>query len=87
MFFRREKPHQPTFDERVANLKQLGFDTQSAAGGKVLVTRKGFGAMVEHKGESNLQLGKAGLMVGNEIAELVNAVASLCRAWIGLRPA
>ncbi|MBV9400549.1 MAG: hypothetical protein JO062_21405 [Bryobacterales bacterium] len=73
MFFRREKPHQSTFEERIANLKQFGFTTQSAPAGQVLVTRKGFGALVEHKGEGNLKLGKAGLIAGAEIAELVNA--------------
>jgi hypothetical protein len=73
MFFKREKPHQPTFDERIANLKQFQFASQNAPGGKVKVTRGGYGALVEHKGDANLQLGKAGLLVGDEIAELVNA--------------
>jgi hypothetical protein len=73
MFFRREKPHQMSFEERIENLKQLGFASQSTQGGKELVTRKGYGAFVEHKGDANLKLGKAGLMVGSEVAELVNA--------------
>ena len=73
MFFRREKPHQWTFDERSANLTKLGFDAQASAAGKVRVTRRGYGAMLEDLGEGQVKLGKAGLLVGEEIAELVNA--------------
>jgi hypothetical protein len=73
MFFRREKPHQWTFEERIANLKQLGFETQSLSGGKVKVIRKGYGAIVESLGNGEVKLGKAGLLANNEIAELVNA--------------
>lgn len=73
MFFRREKPHQWTFEERIASLKQLGFETQTLSSGKVRATRKGYGALVTSAGDGNLKLGKAGLIVGNDIAELVNA--------------
>jgi hypothetical protein len=73
MFFRREKPHQWTFDERIANLKQFGFEAQSRSGGKVRVTRKGYGAVVEDLSAGNVKIGKAGLLAGEEIAELVNA--------------
>lgn len=73
MFFRREKPRVWTFDERIASLRQLGFESQPVSTGKVKVTRKGYGAMVETTGGGDLKLGKAGLTVGNDIAELVNA--------------
>src|SRR5690349_11627662 len=73
MFFRREKPHQWTFEERSANLRQLGFETRASSASKVLVTRRGYGAMLERLGEGQVKLGKAGLLVGDEIAELVNA--------------
>ena len=73
MFFRRQKPHQWTFEERIANLKQFGFETQSLAGGKVRVTRKGYGATVANSGDTNIKISKAGLLVDGEIAELVNA--------------
>lgn len=72
MFFRREKPHQWTFAERIDHLKQNGFQTQELGPGKVRVTRQGYGAMVEEIAPGNLRLGKAGLMMGDEIAELVN---------------
>src|SRR5690242_1770239 len=73
MFFRREKPHQWTFEERIANLKQSGFDAQPATAGKVRATRGGYGAMLESLGDGQIKLGKAGLLAGGEIAELVNA--------------
>ncbi|HYK58297.1 MAG TPA: hypothetical protein VEV85_02600 [Bryobacteraceae bacterium] len=73
MFFRREKPHQWTFDERIANLKQLNFEAQALGPGKARVTRNGYGAIVEEIAPGNIKIGMAGLMVNGEIAELVNA--------------
>jgi hypothetical protein len=73
MFFRREKPHQWTFDERIANLKQFGIESQSISPGKVKVTRQGCGALVESVADGEVKLGKVGLLVNGEIAELVNA--------------
>lgn len=72
MFFRNAKPHQWTFAERVANLKQFGFDSAPESAGQTRVTRGGFGAMVEDLGGGKVALGKAGMLVGNEIAVLVN---------------
>src|SRR5256885_13216423 len=72
MFFRREKPHVPTFDERIASLKQSGFETRPASGQGVLGTRGGCGAIVTPKGDT-VVIGKVGLMVGDEIATLVHA--------------
>jgi hypothetical protein len=73
MFFRREKPHQPTFDERIEQLKRNGFEARALAPGKCLVTRQGYGAIVEEIAPGNIRLDKEGLMAGDEIAELVNA--------------
>lgn len=72
MFFRHAKPHQWTFDERVANLKQFGFDSKPEGAGKTRVTRGGFGATVEDLGQGKVAMDKAGMLVGNEIAILVN---------------
>ncbi len=71
MFFRHEKPHQPTFEERLTGLKQFRFDVQRQGGG-ALVTRDGCGATVEDLGEGKVKVGKAGVMVGAEIAALVH---------------
>ncbi|HLX44035.1 MAG TPA: hypothetical protein VKR43_11405 [Bryobacteraceae bacterium] len=72
MFFRRAVPHKFTFDERIANLKEFKFETRREAAGRVLVTRDGCGAIVEDAGNGDMQIGKAGVIVGGEIALLVS---------------
>jgi hypothetical protein len=71
MFFRREKPHQSTFEERLTNLKQFGFEV-GRVDGRVLAKRKGFAAALEEAGEGNVKIGKSGLLVNGEIAGLVH---------------
>lgn len=71
MFFRREKPHVPTFEERIAGLKQLKFETARESGTSVRVTRGGCAAIVEDAG-GGVKIGKAGVLIGNEIGMLVN---------------
>jgi hypothetical protein len=72
MFFRRAVPHKVTFDERIANLKEFKFETRRESPGRVLVTRDGCGAIVEDAGNGDMQIGKAGVIVGGEIALLVS---------------
>jgi hypothetical protein len=72
MFFRRDKVHQSTFEERIANLKQYGFQSVVRSTGVARVTRDGCGAMVESLGDGKVKIGKAGVLVGEEIGELVN---------------
>jgi hypothetical protein len=71
MFFRNQKPHQWTFEERLARLKQLDFKVQQQGAG-ALVTRDGCGAMVQDLGSGKVHVGKAGVLVGGEIANLVS---------------
>jgi hypothetical protein len=71
MFFRRETPKTPTFDERIENLKQFGFNV-TKEGSRARVTRNGCGAIVEDLGGGKVRVGKAGVLVGNEIAMLVH---------------
>lgn len=71
MFFRRTAPHQFTFDERIANLKEYKFETNRAVGG-VRATRAGCGAIVEDLGGGKVKIGKAGVLIGNEIGMLVS---------------
>lgn len=73
MFFRREKPRQLTFEERLDQLKQLGFEVARDASGRILAKRGGFAATVEDAGGGRVKLGKSGLLVGGEIAVLVHA--------------
>jgi hypothetical protein len=72
MFFRRTTPHTPTFEERLANLKELKFETKRENSVRALVTREGCGAIVEDAGNGAVKVGKAGVLVGNEIAMLVS---------------
>lgn len=71
MFFRNQKPHEWTFEERLANLKQLGFSIQHQGAGAV-VTRDGSGATIQDLGSGQVKVGKAGVLVAGEIASLVS---------------
>ena len=73
MFFRNEKPKLPTFEERIANLKQFGFASAPESASRCRVTRDGCGAVIEDLGGGKVAIGKAGVLLGDEIAELVNA--------------
>ena len=71
MFFRREKSLTVTFDQTISNLKQFGFETHAESAGRVRVSRQSCAAMVESKNGSPA-VGKAGVLIGNEIAQLVH---------------
>ena len=72
MFFRRTTPHTPTFDERIANLKQFKFEAKRETSGRVRVTRGGCAAIVEDAGDGAVKIGKAGVLIGDEIGMLVS---------------
>jgi hypothetical protein len=72
MFFKREKPQQWTLESRLANLKQYGFETGRDATGKSLAKRDGCAATVEDAGNGQVTIGKAGVLVGSEIAHLIH---------------
>jgi hypothetical protein len=72
MFFRNEKPKHPPIEERIATLKQFGFVSASESAGRYKVMRDGCGAVIQDLGNGKVAIGKAGLMMGDEIAELVS---------------
>lgn len=72
MFFRRDKPQEWTFENRLNDLKKFGFETGRDASGKTIARRGGCAAAVEDKGGGKVEIGKAGVLVGGEIAQLVN---------------
>jgi hypothetical protein len=72
MFFRRAKPHQFPFEERLANLQQFPFDVTIESPGRARVTRSGCGAIVEDLGDGNVKIDTAGVLIGTEIGTLVN---------------
>ncbi len=72
MFFRREKPHKWTFDERVHGLKQHGFTITALTTGSATVSKLGCSATLKDTGGEHLEIGKAGIAVGDEIGLLVD---------------
>jgi hypothetical protein len=72
MFFRNETPRQLTFEDHLAKLKQAAFDCQRESPQRARITRGGYGAIVEDAGQGKVKLGKAGVLVANEIAILVS---------------
>ena len=72
MFFRREKPHVPTFTELIEGLQGLGFAARFSGDGRAQIGRDGIGAVVEDRTDQHPRVNKAGLIVGDEIGLLVN---------------
>jgi hypothetical protein len=71
MFFRREKPRQLTFEDRLSRLKEFGF-TVTRDGSKARVSKLGCAAILSDSGTDLPQVGKAGVVVGDEIGYLVH---------------
>ncbi|MEO8096595.1 MAG: hypothetical protein ABI811_02760 [Acidobacteriota bacterium] len=72
MFFRREKPQEWTFESRLADLKKFGFESTRDAQGRTIARRGNFGAVVEDGGAGKVGIGKAGVLMGGEIAHLIH---------------
>ena len=72
MFFRRERPKNPTFADRLENLRKAGFTVSPSSGGKVRVTREDCAIdLVESNGSVGAG-GSAGIRMGDEIGALVD---------------
>jgi hypothetical protein len=72
MFFRRQRPTEITFQDRLGNLKRAGFSVTPRPDGTVLVS-KGECAVALH--ETGGQIGRAqlaGILMGDEIGSLVD---------------
>jgi hypothetical protein len=72
MFFRREKPHEPTFAERIAGLKTFDFSSQPLDSRRAQLMRDGIAAVVEEGPAQRPHVNKAGFLIGDEIGLLVN---------------
>ena len=68
MFFRRERPKNPSFSERVENLRRAGFATAPHKGGAVRVSRGEYAIDLSESGP----VGLAGIVIGEEIGALVD---------------
>jgi hypothetical protein len=73
MFFRRTVPHVPTFAERVERLQQAGFSVEYLPDGRVKLAKHGVGAIIGDESKNQPSIEKAGVLIGLEIAVLVNA--------------
>lgn len=71
MFFRRERPKQITFEDRLESLRKAGFTTQPS-NGRVLVTRDCYGAVIERGVETPRIVERPGLLLQGAIAKLVD---------------
>ena len=72
MFFRRERPKVPTFAEHLESLKQAGFDLEKLSDGRVRIAKNGIASIVSDQGKNQPVIQKAGVLVGSEIATLLN---------------
>jgi hypothetical protein len=71
MFFRNEKARKLTFDDRLAGLREFGF-TVDGQGSKARVSKFGCAATIQDSGSEHPLVGKAGVVVGDEIGLLVD---------------
>jgi hypothetical protein len=72
MFFRRQTPKIPSFQERVDLLRKADFATQGLPDGRVRVAKNGVGAIIGDEGKNQTEIEKAGVLIGDEIATLLN---------------
>ena len=71
MFFRRERPKNPSFSERIENLGRAGFAV-AQRGGVVRVTREECALELTDSGGLPEPVAPAGILVGDEIGALVD---------------
>ncbi|MDW8130588.1 MAG: hypothetical protein RMI94_08565 [Bryobacterales bacterium] len=72
MFFRRNRPRQLSFEQRIENLKSWGFQVHPEGDGSFRVRRDGCEALVR-RGEGDAPLiAQSGRLVNGELARLVD---------------
>jgi hypothetical protein len=71
MFFRRERPKNPTFAERLESLRKAGLTVTSVAGGMTRAIRDTCAVDLKDEGGS-VRVGRAGILMGDEIGALVD---------------
>jgi hypothetical protein len=72
MFFRRERPKNVTFEDRLNQLKSLGFTVAQRPGGGVRVNRGPYAVDLEnHEGVVHIA-DRAGVLIGPDIGFLVD---------------
>lgn len=69
MLFHRDRPKKLTFEDYLKRAREAGFEITALSGGKYRVSRNGIATVVE---EGPRVTEKAGVLMGNEIASLVD---------------
>lgn len=72
MFFRRERPKNLTFADRMDNLRKAGFTLTSGPNGTTRISRGGYALDLKESGAGVDISGRAGMAMGNEIGVLVD---------------
>ncbi|HLK68331.1 MAG TPA: hypothetical protein VKU19_33090 [Bryobacteraceae bacterium] len=72
MFFRRERPKNPTFAERLDDLRKAGFTVSAPSGGKVRVSRENYAIDLTESAGAIHSASSAGILIGDEIGFLVD---------------
>jgi hypothetical protein len=73
MFFRRERPKQITFEQRLEELRKAGFTVAPADGGRVTVKRDGCAAVLENVPNAPPRVAeRAGILMPGGIGKLVD---------------
>jgi hypothetical protein len=72
MFFRRRRPPQITFDDRLEALRKAGFTAQPADG-RTRVSRNGFAAVLENASAGPRVAERAGILMAGGAAKLVDS--------------
>ncbi len=71
MFFRRRQPENPTFAQRLENLKTAGFSVEQVKEG-VRVGRGAYVTVLQQAGDGARTVERAGILMGAEIGHLVD---------------
>jgi hypothetical protein len=72
MFFRRERPRNPTFSQRLEHLRNAGFTVTSLADGAVRISRENCVVHLKEQNGAVRREERAGILMGGEIGALVD---------------
>jgi hypothetical protein len=72
MFFRRQRPKEITFDQRLDAVRKAGFTVTAAPDGRFTVTRDGCAAVIENNGGTPRVAERAGILMAGGIGKLVD---------------
>lgn len=72
MFFRRERPKNPTFQDRIENVRRAGFEVKPLSGSTVRISRGGIAADLAGVNGSVEVVTRAGMEMNGEIGALVD---------------